>query len=277
MNINKQVEKSIITTYRTRIYANVVAAINEYKMIQDGDKIAICLSGGKDSFLLAKCMQEIQKHHGINFEMKIISMDPGYNSVNRRLIEDNAKLLEMEVNFFDAPIFEYVTTLDKKPCYICARMRRGYLYKQALSLGCNKLALGHHFDDVIETNLLSMFYNGQFKTMMPKLLSTSHKGMEIIRPLYLVKEKDIIAWANHNELKFIRCACKLTQEETIDVSSKRNEMKELINEMRKTNPRVDKNIFNSGHNVNLKTIIGYFDEDEKVDFETYYNKLKKDN
>ncbi len=274
MEKHKLIERSIIKTYRSEIYAKLVEAINKYDMIKNGDKIAVCLSGGKDSFLMVKCMQEIQKHGGFDFEIKVICMDPGYSDETLNSIAENARLLNIEVHYFKAAIFEYVATLKKSPCYICARMRRGFLYEEAIKMGCNKLALGHHFDDVIETILLSVFYNGQFKTMMPKLASTSHQGIEIIRPLYLIKEENIIKWVKYNNLLFDELDCGLIQAKS-DFDSKRSEMKKLIKTLKKSNPGVDVKIFKSAEKVNLKTIISYFDEDEEDDFKTHYQNISK--
>ena len=254
------IERSIIKKYRKTIWKKFVEGINDYKLIEENDCIAVCISGGKDSFLLAKCMQEILKHGKMHFELKFIVMDPGYNPKNRELIIENAKKLNIPIDLFESEIFEIVDSVDKSPCYLCARMRRGYLYSHAKSLGCNKIALGHHFDDVIETVLLSMIYGAEIKTMMPKLHSTNFEGMELIRPLYLVKEADIISWANYNQLKFLNCACKFTEKnQNHESTSKRKEMKELINTFRKTNKNIEQNIFKSVHNVNLETIIGYHD------------------
>lgn len=245
-----------------------MSAINDYNLINDGDKIAVCISGGKDSFLLAKCMQEIKKHGKIDFELKFICMDPGYKEVNKNLIIENAKNLNIPIEFFDANIFNYVDTIkDGSPCYICARMRRGYLYDYAKSIGCNKIALGHHFDDVIETILLSIFYTGEFRTMMPKLHSTNFDGMELIRPLYLVKENSIISWATYNNLKFLNCACRFTEKcSTKEDESKRREIKELINKLRATNKYIDRNIFTSAANINLDAIIGYRSDKKNYNF-----------
>ncbi len=253
----EEIEKSIITTFRKTIWRNFVKGINEYQMIQDGDKIAVCMSGGKDSALLAKCFQELKKHGRQNFEVVFICMNPGYNEANKQKILDNAKLLNIPIDMFETDIFYRVENITDSPCYICARMRRGYLYEYAKKIGCNKIVLGHHFDDVIETVLMSMLYGSQMRTMMPKIKSTNHPGMELIRPLYLVKEADIINWKEKNELEFINCACKITAKQDGAFGSKRAEMKNLINELRKTNPNVDVNIFRSAQNVNLDTIYSY--------------------
>ena len=257
----QEVEQSIITTYRKTIWSRFIQAINEYKLIEDGDKIAVCISGGKDSMLMAKCFQELKKHGNDNFEVVYLCMNPGYNEKNKEKIIENAKLLNVPIQMFETNIFNVVTRIDNNPCYICARMRRGYLYNKARELGCNKIALGHHFDDVIETILMGMLYGSQVQTMMPKLHSTFHKGMELIRPMYFVNEADILAWKNKNNLDFLQCACKFTEEYTRtnnkEGESKRKEVKDLIANLRKINPKVDINIFRSVENVNLDTIISY--------------------
>ena len=256
-----EVERSIYKKYRKDIWKRFIAGINEYKMIEEGDCIAVCISGGKDSMLLAKCIQHLQKHSDFPFEAKYLVLDPGYSPENRQRIIDNAKLLNIPIEIFDARIFDYVIDIENSPCYMCARMRRGHLYKNAQKLGCNKIALGHHFDDVIETILLSMLYGAEIKTMMPKLHSTNFEGMELIRPLYLVREADIKAWVRYNDLHFLQCACSFTakneQQSDRELLSKRKEMKELISQFRKISPYIDMNIFKSVHNVNLETVIGY--------------------
>ena len=263
----EEIEKTITTVYRKKIWKNFVKAINDYDMIQDGDKIAVCISGGKDSMLLAKCFQELKKHRKINFELVFLVMNPGYDEINKQKIISNAKLLNIPITMFDTNIFEAVEKIDDHPCYICARMRRGYLYKKAKELGCNKIALGHHFDDVIETILMGMLYGAQMQTMMPKLHSTFHPGMQLIRPLYLVKEADIINWMERNSLEFIKCACKITKQNSLNdkEGSKRQEVKKLIKEFRSKNKYIDKNIFRSVQNVNLNTLISY-----KKDGKTYH-------
>ena len=260
----KEIERSIIKQYRKGIWRPFVKALNEYDLIQPQDNIAVCISGGKDSFLMAKCMQEILKHGKFQFGLQFLVMDPGYHPANRQLIEENAKLMGIPVQIFDSDIFDVVVDVDESPCYLCARMRRGWLYAKAKELGCNKIALGHHFDDVIETILMSMLYGAQVNTMMPKLHSTNFEGMELIRPLYLVKESEIIDWKNSNNLRFLQCACRFTEkiarekalEEEVH-SSKRQEIKELIAAMKKVNPNVDMNIFRSVENVNLDACIEY--------------------
>ena len=253
-----EIERSIIKKYRKEIWSKFVKAIKEYELIQDNDKIMVCISGGKDSFLLAKCMQELHRHGKQNFELEFVSMDPGYNKINRKLIEDNANKLNIPIKIFESDIFDVAYTIaSESPCYMCARMRRGYLYSKAKELGCNKIALGHHFNDVIETTLLSMFYGSEVKTMMPKLHSDNFEGLELIRPMYLIKEEDIIAWSKSNELTFLNCACKFTEKvSSLEMESKRKEIKNLIKELKKVNPNIDNNIFKSLDNVNLNCVIG---------------------
>ena len=280
MNIIDQKEKVLmdefghqITTdvnFRKTIWVKFVKGIKEFKMINKGDRIAVCISGGKDSMLLAKCIQELQKHSDEDFEAEYICMDPGYSSKNRQKIQDNAKLLGIPLNVFETRIFEAVDKVDDRACYLCARMRRGYLYRKAKEMGCNKIALGHHFDDVIETILMGMFYGTQFQTMMPKLHSTNFEGMELIRPLYFVKEADIINWREKNGLDFINCACKITEKNKAqnleNIGSKREEMKRLLKQLRETNEDVDMNIYNSTKKVNLDTIISYMKDGREVSF-----------
>ena len=279
MERHQEIERSIIKKFRKTIWNQFVGGIKDYQLIQEGDRIAVCISGGKDSMLLAKCMQHLQKYSEIPFEVQYLVMDPGYNPQNRQKILDNARLLHLPIHLFESPIFEVVDQADGSPCYLCARMRRGYLYKYAQELGCNKIALGHHFDDVVETILMSMFYGAEYKTMMPKLHSTNFPGMELIRPLYLVKESHIIAWRQYNGLDFLQCACRFTEAYENDpagITSKRQETKALIRELRRSTPNVDKNIFRSIHNVNLETIIGYriHDDDPVHSFlDTYENTL----
>jgi len=259
MDRAQEIERSIIKKFRKPIWNRFIAGIKDYELIKPGDKVAVCISGGKDSMMLAKCMQHLQKYSEIPFEVRYISMDPGYAPANRALIEENAKTLGIPVEFFDSSIFEIVTKVDRSPCYLCARMRRGFLYNRAQELGCNKIALGHHFDDVIETTLMSMFYAAEYKTMMPKLHSINFPGMELIRPLYQVREADIIAWSKYNGLRFLQCACRFTENNPyveLGGDSKRAETKALIRQLREINPQVDINIFQSLHNVNLETIIG---------------------
>ncbi|MDW5298965.1 MAG: ATP-binding protein [Sedimentibacter sp.] len=270
----EEIERSIIKKYRKSIWSKFISGIKEYELIQDGDKIAVCISGGKDSMLMAKCMQQLQKYSEIKFETEYLVMDPGYNTINRQRIIDNAKLLNIPIKIFDSQIFEIVASVDETPCYLCARMRRGYLYRYAKELGCNKIALGHHFDDLIETVLMSMLYAAEIKTMMPKLHSTNFEGMELIRPMYKIREEDIIAWKRYNELQFIKCACRFTENCVLDDNgggSKRQEMKDLIKKLRQGNPSIDTNIFRSIHNINLETIIGYKQGKERHSFLDNYN------
>ena len=270
----KEIEKSIIKKYRKEIWSKFIEAVKTYELIQDNDKIMVCISGGKDSFLLAKCIQELKRHGKINFEARYVVMDPGYNEYNRKYIEDNARILNIPIEIFESDIFDVVSTIDSKsPCYLCAKMRRGYLYNKAKEIGCNKIALGHHFDDVIETTLLSMFYGAEIKTMMPKLHSDNYEGLELIRPLYLVKEGAIISWRNYNELTFINCACRFTEGCSLinDGTSKRKEMKELIKKMRQINREIDHNIFKSMDNVNLNCVLGIKKNGEYKSFLDEYN------
>jgi len=255
----KEIEKSIIKTYRKEIWSKFGRAVQNYNLIEENDNIMVCISGGKDSFLLAKCIQEIKRHGKIHFNAHYVVMDPGYNEYNKNFILDNAKILNVPIEMFESNIFDVVSTIDtKSPCYMCARMRRGYLYNKAKELGCNKIALGHHFDDVIETTLLSMLYGSEIKTMMPKLHSENYEGLELIRPLYLVKEESIISWKKHNELTFINCACRFTEGCSLinDGTSKRKEVKELIKNLKKINKNVDYNIFKAMDNINLNCVLG---------------------
>ncbi len=274
----KEIERSIIKTYRKTIWRPFVRALKEYQLIRPGDHVAVCVSGGKDSFLLAKCMQEILRHGEFQFGLQFLVMDPGYHPDNRRLIEENAALMGIPVQIFDSDIFEVVTDAGGSPCYLCARMRRGWLYAKARELGCNKIALGHHFDDVIETIVMSMLYGAQVNTMMPKLHSTHFPGMELIRPLYLVKETDILSWKEANQLRFLQCACRFTEriamekamEEEVH-SSKRQEVKELIASLRRVHPGIDMNIFRSVENVNLDACIGYVQNGKRHHFLEEYD------
>ena len=274
MEKHNEIERSIIKKYRKEIWSKFVKAVQDYELIQENDKIMVCISGGKDSFLLAKCIQEIKRHGKIDFDAYYVVMDPGYSEVNRKLIENNAKKLNVPVQIFDSDIFNVVNNVDfKSPCYMCARMRRGYLYNKAQELGCNKIALGHHFDDVIETTLLSMFYGSEIKTMMPKLHSDNYEGLELIRPMYLIKERDIISWAKYNNIKFLNCACRFTETCSIDDNlSKRKEMKKLIEEMRKTNKNVDFNIFKALDNINLNCVLRYKKDGVEHSFLDDYDK-----
>lgn len=256
-----EIERALIKKYRKPIWRKFTQAINDYDLIQEGDKIAVCISGGKDSMLLAKLMQELQRHGKFPFELVFLVMDPGYNPRNRQKIEENAKLLNIPITVFESPIFDSVVDIEDSPCYLCARMRRGYLYKNAQDLGCNKIALGHHFDDVVETILMGMLYGAQIQTMMPKLHSTNFEGMELIRPMYLIKEETIIDWRDYHGLEFLQCACRFTENISLAGdgvgASKRQEMKMLMKQFRETSPHIEMNIFRSVENVNLNTIIAY--------------------
>ena len=272
----QEIERSIIKKYRKEIWSKFVKGIQEYKLIEDNDKIMVCISGGKDSFLLAKCFQELERHGKQNFTAEYVVMDPGYNKINRELIESNAKLLNIPVKIFESDIFDVTNTITEgNPCYLCARMRRGYLYSKAKELGCNKIALGHHFNDVIETTLLSMFYGSECKTMMPKLHSDNFPGLELIRPLYLVHEEDIISWKNNNDLTFLNCACRFTEACSTnpkETDSKRKEIKELIKELKKKNKDIPHNIFNATSNVNMNCILEWTRGKDKHSFLEEYDK-----
>ena len=274
----QEIERSIIKKFRKDIWSKFIKAVREYELIKENDNIMVCISGGKDSFLLAKCIEELQKHGKVKFNAHYVVMDPGYNEYNRSFIEDNAKILNVPIEIFESDIFDVVANVDSKSaCYLCARMRRGCLYKKAEELGCNKIALGHHFDDVIETTLLSMLYGSEIKTMMPKLHSDNFKGLELIRPLYMVKEKDIIAWREFNELTFINCACRFTEGCSLinDGTSKRKEVKELIKNLRQINENADYNIFKALDNVNLDCVLGTKKNHKYKSFlEDYDNKNK---
>lgn len=273
--INEDVEQSIRKKFHKKIWSKFTKAINQYQLVKEGDSIAVCISGGKDSMLMAKLFQELKRHSKFSFDVKFLVMDPGYNAVNRKVIEDNAKKLNIPIQIFESDIFESVYHVEKSPCYLCARMRRGHLYSYAKELGCNKIALGHHYDDVIETILMGMLYGAQIQTMMPKLHSTNFEGMELIRPLYLIREEDIKAWRDYNGLHFIQCACKFTDTCTTcnneENQSKRVEIKELIKELKKTNPFVEGNIFKSVENVNLDTVVAYKSEGVRHTFLDNYD------
>ena len=270
-----QVEKSIRKKFRKNIWCKFTKAINQYELVKEGDCIAVCISGGKDSMLMAKLFQELKLHNKFPFEVKFIVMDPGYSPENRKVIEENARKLKVPIHIFESDIFESVYHIEKSPCYLCARMRRGYLYNFAKELGCNKIALGHHYDDVIETILMGMLYGAQIQTMMPKLHSTNFEGMELIRPLYLIREDDIKAWRDYNDLRFIQCACKFTDTCTTcnneENQSKRVEIKQLIAEIKKKNPYVEAHIFKSVENVNIETIIAYKKDGVKHHFLDNYD------
>lgn len=269
-----RIEQSIIKKFRKPIWRAFTRALNTYDLIQEGDKIAVCISGGKDSMLMAKLFQELKKHGKFQFETVFLVMNPGYNADNWKIIQDNAKLLGIPLTVFESDIFDTVATIEQNPCYLCARMRRGHLYAQAKALGCNKIALGHHFDDVIETILMGMLYSGKIETMMPKLHSQNFEGMELIRPMYLIKEDAVKAWRDYNGLQFIQCACRFT-ENCVSCGggrgSKRDEMKKLIAHFRKESDVIEKNIFKSVHNINLKTVIGYHKDDWTYNFLDDYN------
>ena len=269
---NEVIERSIIKTYRKEIWGRFIKGIKDFNLINEGDKIAVCISGGKDSFLLAKCMQEFQRHGNIRFDLVFICMNPGYNDKNLELIKSNAKLMNIDLHIFETDIFSIVTKEKTSPCYLCARMRRGHLYNEAKNLGCNKIALGHHYDDVIETILLSLLYAAEYKTMLPKLHSENYENMELIRPLYYVRENDIIRFVNSNKLIFLNCACKFTERENYESKSKRKEIKNLISELKKINPSVDYNIFKSTFDVNLCTLLGYHDDNKEYSFLDDYDK-----
>ena len=274
-NKAKDVELSLRKKFKKSIWSKFTKAINTYELVKPGDKIAVCISGGKDSMLMAKCFQELKLHNKFEFEVKFLVMDPGYSEANRKVIEENAKSLNIPITIFESDIFESVFTVEKSPCYLCARMRRGHLYHFAQELGCNKIALGHHYDDVIETILMGMLYGAQVQTMMPKLYSTNFEGMELIRPLYLVREDDIKAWRDYNGLHFIQCACKFTDTCTTcnnENRSKRVEIKELIQTLKQVNPYVEGNIFKSVENVNLDTVVAWKQHGEKHHFLDAYDR-----
>ena len=274
----KDIERSIIKKFRKPIWRRFTKAIREYELVQDGDKIAVCISGGKDSMLMAKLFQELSRHGKKNFEVVFLVMNPGYNEVNYQTIKDNAQILNVPITVFESDIFNIVASEEQSPCYLCARMRRGYLYSKAKELGCNKIALGHHYDDVIETILMGMLYGAQVQTMMPKLHSTNFEGMELIRPLYLIREADIIHWANYNDLHFIQCACRFTEHCAscggTEKGSKRAEIKELIHELAQKDPVIEYNIFRSVENVNLNTVIGYKQDGVRHNFLDTYDDVK---
>ncbi len=251
------IERSLIKKYRKQLWNPFVAAVQRYELIRAGDSVAVCISGGKDSMLLAKLMQELHRHTEVPFDLHFLVMDPGYAPANRRQIEENAALLELPVTIFQSDIFEVAANTPRNPCYLCARMRRGHLYKQAQALGCNKIALGHHLNDVIETAVMSMFYGAQMQAMPPKLHSRNFPGMELIRPLYCVKEQDIIAWARYNDLHFLQCACRMTQRSDEPGASKRQQVKTLLRDLKKETPNIEDNIFASLHAVCLDTVPGY--------------------
>ena len=274
-DVAAEAEQSLRKKFKKTIWSKFAKAINTYELVKPGDRIAVCISGGKDSMLMAKCFQELKRHNKFDFEVKFLVMDPGYSPANRQVIEENAKRLQIPIEIFESDIFESVYHVEKSPCYLCARMRRGHLYTYAKSMGCNKIALGHHYDDVIETILMGMLYGAQIQTMMPKLHSTNFEGMELIRPLYLVREDDIKAWRDYNDLHFIQCACKFTDTCTTcnneENQSKRVEIKELIKRLKQVNPYVEGNILKSIENVNLSTVIAYKKDGVKHSFLEEYD------
>ena len=275
------IERSIIKKYREELWHPFIDAVNRYQLISRGDRIAVCISGGKDSMLMAKLMQELERHGNVPFTNIFLVMDPGYNPANRKKIEENAALMKIPVQFFESDIFEVANRQDHSPCYLCAKMRRGFLYSRAKALGCNKIALGHHFDDVIETTVMSMFYSSQIRAMLPKLHSDHFEGMELIRPLYEVHESDILAWKRYNGLDFLQCACRFTERAEADKDvvpgggSKRREIKELIRTLKKETPDLDQSIFNSLHSVCLDTMPGWESEGEKHSFLDRYDRVKQ--
>ena len=269
------IERSIIRKYRKELWNPFIAAVKRYELIQAGDKSAVCISGGKDSMLMAKLMQELHRHSEVPFELVFLVMDPGYNELNRLKIEQNAALLQIPITVFETDVFEVANGSEKNPCYLCARMRRGYLYSKAKAMGCNKIALGHHFNDVIETTLLGMFFGSQLQAMPPKLHSANFEGMELIRPLYCVHEEDILAWKRYNDLEFIQCACRFTENcASCDGgvgASKRQEVKTLLRRLKRDNPDIEKSIFNSIHAVCLDTMVGYKYRGEEHSFLENYD------
>lgn len=276
LNREQKIEQSINKKFRKGIWTKFILALKRYEMIDEGDKIAVCISGGKDSMLLAKLMQMLQRISDVKFDLVFLCMDPGYAEVNRKQIEENAKTLGIPLDIFETDIFENVVNIEKSPCYLCARMRRGYLYSEAKKRGCNKIALGHHYNDVIETTLMGMLYGAQIQAMLPKLHSQNFEGMQLIRPLYCVREDDIIAWKNFNDLKFLQCACRFTEEchlaDDEIMRSARLEIKNLIKELQKKIPEVENHIFKSIHNVNIDTLVGVKYQGKIYDFNDIFNK-----
>ena len=273
----QEIERSIIKKYRKEIWSKFVKAVSEYELIKENDNIMVCISGGKDSFLLAKCIQELQRHGKFKFDAKYVVMNPGYTEKNKNHIIKNAEIMNIPIEIFESDIFDIVDKVDKSPCYLCARMRRGCLYNKAKELGCNKIALGHHFNDVIETTLLSILYGAETKTMVPKLHSDNFEGLELIRPLYLVKEEDVISWKKFNELEFLNCACKFTEQnyKEENKTSKRLEIKSLIKQLKEINPDVDYNIFKSMDNINLNCVLGYSKNGKRIEFvDDYENRTR---
>lgn len=273
----KEIEKSIRKKFHKQLFSRFAKAVRDYQLVQESDRIAVCISGGKDSMLMAKLFQELQKHRKVSFELEFLVMDPGYLPRNRTLIEENAAKMGIPIKIFETEIFDAVYEIEKSPCYLCARMRRGHLYHQAKELGCNKIALGHHYDDVIETILMGMLYGGQVQTMMPKLYSTNFQGMELIRPMYYIRENDIKHWRDYNNLHFLQCACRFTEacavsEPEAENMSKRMEIKQLIAQLKEKNPFVEANIFKSVENVNLSTVIAYKEQGERHHFLDSYER-----
>lgn len=275
----QKIERSIIKKYRKQLWTPFIVAVKRYELIQAGDKIAVCISGGKDSMLMAKLMQELQRHSEVPYELEFLVMDPGYNAVNRQKIESNAALMNIPLTVFETNIFDVANQAEKNPCYLCARMRRGHLYKKAQQLGCNKIALGHHFNDVIETTVMSMFYGSQLQAMPPKLHSTNFPGMTLIRPLYCIREEDILAWCRYNNLEFIQCACRFTENMTVSAcgssSSKRQETKLLLRQLSKTNPNIENSIFRSIHAVALDTMPGFKTEGQEHSFLERFDRIQE--
>ncbi|MFV0381253.1 MAG: tRNA 2-thiocytidine biosynthesis TtcA family protein [Breznakia sp.] len=279
MKTAKEINNTILKTYRKDIWSKFMKAITTYDLLQEHDHIAVCISGGKDSMLLAKCFQLLQRFSKIDFLVSYVVMDPGYSKKNRQKIIHNAKYLDIPIHIFNSDIFDSVVNLEKNPCYVCARMRRGYLYHFAQTLGCNKIALGHHFDDVIETNVMNLFYAGEIRTMMPKLYAKNFIGMQLIRPFYLIQEKDIIRWQEHLHLDFLLCACKFTSNLELDrkeQNSKRKEVKQWIQKYSEMNPFLKRNIFKSMSNVNTDKVLRYYNDEEEVSFLDTYDHIKKD-
>ncbi len=277
MKSYKEIERSIIKTYRKEIWAKFVKAVKDYELISKGDAIMVCISGGKDSFLQAKLLEELKRHGDVEFDLRYVVMNPGYEDWALDKIKKNSEILNLEIEVFDTDIFKVVDKIAKEnPCYMCARMRRGYLYDKALELGCNKIALGHHFDDVIETTLLSMLYGAEIKTMVPKVTSSNYKGLELIRPMYLIKERDILNWVKYNELEFINCACDFTKRPEHE-AGKRLEVKKLIESFRKIDSNIDHNIFKSMENVNLECVLGYTYKGKRTDFNDIFRGKEEDN
>ena len=279
MDACQTIERSIIKKYRKQLWTPFIVAVKRYELIQAGDKIAVCISGGKDSMLMAKLMQELQRHSEVPYELEFLVMDPGYNEVNRQKIESNAALMHIPITVFETNIFDVANQTEKNPCYLCARMRRGHLYKKAQQLGCNKIALGHHFNDVIETTVMSMFYGSQLQAMPPKLHSTNFPGMTLIRPLYCIREEDILAWCRYNHLEFIQCACRMTESMTVSAcgssSSKRQETKLLPRQLSKTNPNIENSIFRSIHAVALDTMPGFKTEGQEHSFLERFDRIQE--